>query len=287
MGPETGRFILLLRDKVKAMLRKMLFLGGALSVLSVVSLATPLGSYARCAVAWMKTTASDSVPLEWEIKRARQMVSDLQPEIARHAKLIAREKIELAKLQRQTAQAAQWLEKSQGEVERLTADLKRGDTQYTYAGHTYTSAQVHDDLAGRFERHKTRRETLDRLQQMVAAREASVRSAGERLEAMLTAKNQLEVEIENLQARVGSLRVAQTASELNLDDSHLARTREVLDDIASRLDVEEEVALAVTPPPGVINLDTPDQGDLLDVISTYFNGESPATQLSMAPITLD
>jgi len=274
-------------DKGKAMLRNMFMLGGAAVVLSGMSLLTPLGSYARCGVNWLRSTASESVPLEWEIKRARQMVSDLHPEISRHAKLIAREKIELAKLQRQADQAGQWLEKSQGEVERLTADLKRGDSKYSYGGHTYTATQVRDDLSGRFERHKTRRETYDRLQQMVAAREASVRSAGERLEAMLTAKNQLEVEIENLQARVGSLRVAQTASELNLDDSHLSRTREMLDDIASRLDVEEEVALSVVPAPGAINLDTPDGEELLDVISSYFQGESQDVQLSMKAISLD
>ena len=80
------------------MLTKMFVAVGAVSVLSVATLLTPLWSYSRCAVSWMKQSANDAVPLEWEIKRARQMIGDLQPEIAKNAKQIAREKVELARL---------------------------------------------------------------------------------------------------------------------------------------------------------------------------------------------
>ncbi len=272
------------------MLRKIFLAVGAVSLLSGLSLMTPLWSYGRCAANWMKQSASDAVPLEWEIKRARQMIGDLEPEIAKNAKQIAREKVELARLQRQAKQCGESLEKTQSDIERLSADLRSGHTQYTYAGQTYTTAEVRDDLSTRFNRFKTRNETYGKLQQMVTAREASLRSAGKRMDAMLAAKSQLEVEIENLQARVSSLRVAQTASELNLDDSHLARTRDLLDDIASRLEVEEETATADTRVPGEINLDEPASEDLLDAISSYLKQEEKnmvANSRSLAAIVLE
>jgi chromosome segregation ATPase len=272
------------------MLRKMVLVAGAITVVSGVSLLTPLWSYGRVASSWMKQSASDAVPLEWEIKRARQMIGDLEPEIAKNAKQIAREKVELSRLQRQAKQCGESLEKTQNEIERLSADLRSGHSQYTYAGQTYTSAEVRNDLSGRFNRFKTRSETHLKLQQMVAAREASLRSAGKRMDAMLAAKSQLEVEIENLQARVSSLRVAQTASELNLDDSHLARTRELIDDIASRLEVEEETATADTRAIGEINLDEPSSEDLLDQISSYLHNSDKdvaSGSRSVAAIVLD
>lgn len=269
------------------MLRKLVFGVGALTVLSSLSMLTPIGSYARTAVSWMGQTASDSVPLEWEIKRARQMIADLQPEIAGNAKQIAREKIELARLQRQAKECGDQLAKTQSDIERLSSDLKSGDAKYTYAGKTYTSTQVRDDLANRFDRFKTRRETYEKLQQMVAAREASLQAAGQRMDTMLAAKSQLEVEIENLQARIGSLRLAQTASPLNLDDSHLSRTRELLDDIAARIDVEEEVATANTFQAGEIKLDETSSEDLLDAISTYLNHSESSTAGSIAAIVLE
>ncbi len=272
------------------MLKQLIYTAGAATLVTGVTYLTPLGSYARCATSWLTQSASDAVPLEWEIKRARQMIGDLQPEIANNAKQIAREKVELARLQRQAKECDAQLVKTQSDIQRLSDDLRAGNAQYTYGGKTYTSVQVSDDLANRFERFKTRRETADRLQQMVEAREASLQAASERMEAMLAAKNQLEVEIENLQARLGSLRMAQTASPLNLDDSSLSRTRQLLDDIAARIDVEEEVATASTYQAGQIDLHAADSDvDLLQQIADYLGHPQTLTADtdSVAAITLD
>ena len=58
---------------------------------------------------------------------------------------------------------------------------------------------------------------------------------------MLAAKRQLSVEIENLQARLKMVEVAQTTSQFNFDDSQLARTRDLINDISTRLDVTEKM----------------------------------------------
>jgi hypothetical protein len=148
--------------------------------------------------------------------------------------------------------------------------LDGDSTVYTYAGRTYTSVQVKSDLGNRFKRFKTRQATVDKLEQMLSSREASLRAAHDRMDAMLGAKRQLEVEIENLQARLGALRVAQTSSHLNVDDSHLSHTRELLNEIATRIDVEEETMNIDVEYFGEINLDETSEEDLLDQISAYF-----------------
>ena len=269
------------------MLKKLILAGGAVTLMSGLSLATPIWSYGRCATNWLTDTASDAIPLEWELKRARQMIGDLQPEIAKNAKQIAREKIEVAKLERQVAQCDEALAKTQSDIERLSADLRKGESAYTYDGKTYTSVAVREDLSNRFNRFKTRRETADKLQQMLDARQASLQSAADRMDAMLASKSQLEVEVENLQARIGALRVAQTSSELSLDDSHLSRTRQLLDEIASRIDVEEETVAVDTEYFGEINLDETSSEDLLDQISSYLAQPRAEVSSSVASINLD
>jgi len=123
---------------------------------------------------------------------------------------------------------------------------------------------------------------------MVQAREASVRTAGERLETMVEAKNQLEVEVENLQTRLESLRLAQTGSQLNLDDSHLGRTRDLLDELASRLEVEEEVVTADITPPGAIDLESPATSeDLLEEIANRFLGDDAQDRVTMNAIEVE
>lgn len=271
------------------MFKKLALAGGAVALLSSVTVGVPLMSYARCGVNYLKESTSEAMPMEWELKRARQMITDLKPEIEMNAKRIAREKVEVARLQKQVQEGESRLAKTQSDIERLSADLRSDSQYYTYAGHTYTSAQVKTDLNNRFKRFKTRRATVDKLDQMLAAREASLNSAHERMEAMLNAKRQVEVEVENLQARLAALRVAQTSSELNLDDSQLARTRELLDEIAVRIDVEEET-IAVDGAyfgSGEINLDEPSDEDLLDQISSYFGDADAETDESLVAIQLN
>jgi chromosome segregation ATPase len=257
------------------MLKKAIVAGGAVALLSSLAVGVPLASYTRCGVSWLRDSASDAVPLEWELKRARQMISDLKPEISDNATRIAREKIEVVRLEKQLTETETRLAKAQTDIERLTGDLEGGDQHFTYAGRTYSSVQVKDDLKNRFKRFKTRRATADKLQQMLVARQSSLSAAEHRMEEMLSAKRQLEVEVENLQARLGALRVAQTASELSLDDSHLSQTRRLLDEIETRIDVEEETMSVDAEYFGEIDLEEPDHENLLDDIANYFNGQAP------------
>ena len=258
------------------MLKKMIVTGGAIALLSSMTVGGPLLSYAKCGIQWIRGAATDSVPLEWELKRARQMIVDLKPEIEVNAKRIAHEKIQVTRLEKQLTESDVRLAKAQSDIERLTADLQNESQSYTYGNRTYTSTQVKDDLGNRFKRFKTRQATATKLQQMLSARQSSLKTAHERMDAMLSAKRQLEVEAENLQARLGALRVAQTTSELNLDDSQLSQTRGLLDDIATRIDVEEETMEVGSTYFGEIDLDEPNDENLLDEIANYFgdNNES-------------
>lgn len=268
------------------MLKKAILASGLLAVTST-AIGLPVISYARTGITMIRQTAGDSMPIEWELKRARQMISDLKPEIASGAKQIAMEKVEVARLEKQLTGNQERLAKSQEDIERLTDDLAVGSRVYSYGGHTYTSAQVKTDLANRFKRHKTRQATTDQLDQMLSARRASLDSAHQRMEAMLASRRQLEVEVENLQARVASLRVSQTASELNLDDSQLSKTRELLDDIAARIDVEEQTMHIDTEYFGEIDLEETDESDLMDEIASYFEGETSDQGEALVSIQLD
>ncbi|TWU34346.1 hypothetical protein [Novipirellula artificiosorum] len=267
------------------MFKKMILAGGAAALLSTMAMGTPLFSYARCGVNWLRSSASDSMPLEWELKRARQMIADLKPEIEVNARRIAMEKVEVARLETQRNETEQRLAKTQSDIERLSDDLRNDSPVYTYAGRTYTSVQVKSDLNNRFKRFKTRKATAEKLDQMLTARKQTLSAAHERMDAMLNAKRQLEVEVENLQARLGALRVAQTSSELSLDDSQLSQTRNLLDEIATRIDVAEETMSVDVEYFGEIDLDEPSDENLLDEITSYFGQDNKAD--SLVSIQLD
>ena len=55
-------------------------------------------SHLKTSVGWVRQSVHDSVPVEFEISRARQMIKDLDPEIHRNMHLIAKEEVEVKHL---------------------------------------------------------------------------------------------------------------------------------------------------------------------------------------------
>lgn len=252
------------------MIRKLLVGGAAALVLGGLVVGTGINSYLRTGVSWVSQSVKDAVPVEVEMRRARQMISDLEPEIGRNMQLIAKEKYHVSRLEKQVEDLQANLSGAERDIMRLTSDLKGGDNVFVYAGRTYDRGEVREDLTTRFRRFKTQQATQEKLAHMLDARRRSLEAARERVDAMLSAKRQLEVEVENLQARLAAVEVAQTSSHLVVDDSHLSRTRELLDEIASRIDVQEEMLAVDAEYHGAIQLDEPEEADILEEVAQYF-----------------
>ncbi len=130
-------------------------------------------------------------------------------------------------------------------------------------------------MANRFKQFQVHEQTTDKLSQVLAAREKNLDAARRKLDGMLSAKRELEVEIENLQARLTMVEVAQTSSPVSLDDSQLSNTRKLLDEIRTRIDVQETLVASEGALDGAIQLDDPTSPDLLNEIADYF-GEGRA-----------
>lgn len=245
------------------MFKKLLFVGLMGVVLSGLLLGREALSHLKTSLGWVRQSVRESVPIEFELRRARQMIQDLTPEIHRHMHLIAKEEVDLQQLAQQVAEGETLLAKSRGEIERLTRDLQRKESRYVYGGRTYTPRQVEADLTRRFEQYKARQATLAKLQQVLAARQQGLEAAREKLRAMQAAQRQLEVDVANLQARLEMLQVAQASTAFAFDDSKLARTRELLRQISARIDVTEKLVNAELHFPGQIPLEELPSGEEL------------------------
>lgn len=228
-------------------------------------------SHAKTSLGWVRQSVRESVPVDFEISRARQMIKDLDPEIHRNMHLIAKEEVDVKHLRDQLTDAERQLAKNKSDIERLTRDLKSGDGHFVYCGTSYSAKQVENDLARRFDQYKVKEATLTKLGQVVAARDRGLDAAREKLKAMQASKSQLEVDVANLDARLEMVKVAQSTSEFNFDDSRLSRTRQLVKDIGCRIDVAEKLVHAETTYPGQIDLDEQESdGNLTEQITAYF-----------------
>ena len=223
------------------MLKKTLFVGAAMTLLLGLCFGRNALSYVKTSVHKVSDTVKNSVPVSYEIDHARQMIKDLGPEILRNMTLIAREEIEVERLQKRVASAGKQLVRDREEILQLKVALDKGGNHCYLVGRRYPVHKVKTDLTSRFKHYKTSDETTFNLNKVLDARTRSLDAAREKLNGMLAAKRQLEVDVENLEARLKMVEVAQTTSDFNFDDSHLARTKSLISDIQSRIAVSERL----------------------------------------------
>jgi hypothetical protein len=101
---------------------------------------------------------------------------------------------------------------------------------------------------------------------------------------MIASKRQLEVEVENLEARLKMVEVAKAASDFHIDDSQLSRTRQLLSDIKTRIEVDAELVNADDVVLDEIKLEHPDDNlSILERITEYEaqRGGSPASYVGV------
>ena len=265
------------------MFRKLILGGLAVAVLAGFLLGSDALSYLSTSCERVSARVQDSVPMEFQIDRARKMVRDLEPEIRRSMHVIAKEEVEVQNLEKQIGQAEEKTSKDKSEIMRLQSDLKTGESVFRYAGHRYTAGEVRQDLSRRFARFKTADATLGSLRDMRDARQRNLDAARQKLSAMMTAQRQLQVDVANLEAKLKLVEVAQASSDLQLDDSQLARAKQLMLDIRTRLDVAAKLANADTHFQAEIPLDGAATENITDQVAEYFRlGESQDSKFATA-----
>jgi predicted nucleic acid-binding Zn-ribbon protein len=258
------------------MLKKGIIAGAAAMLLATFFFGRDAWSYVSTSAGWVKDSVRDSVPIEFEIERARKLVKDLVPDIRANMHVIAKEEVEVARLEKQIGDAEVRLANERSGLMRLRNDLSSGKDEFQYAGRSFTANQVKLDLANRFERYKTSDATLASLRDIHIARQRSLDAARAKLEGMLASKRQLEVDVENLEARLKMVEAAQTTAEYNFDDSRLSRAKQLIGDLRTRLEVSERMVNSEGAFQDGIPLEAPQAENIVDEVTQYFELGVPA-----------
>lgn len=224
------------------MLKKAVIVAGGLFLLSGLFFGRDACSYVSTSFSRVKDTVREAVPVEFEIARAHKMLGNLGPEIRRNMHAIAKEEVELERLGEQVASLEGKLTRDKQEVLRLQADLRSGSKTFMVAGYSCKESDAKRALSHRFACFKTNDSTLTNLRKVQEARGRKLEGSRQKLEEMLVARKNLEVELENIAAQQKMIEVAQTASKYHFDETQLGRIKELVQGLSARLKVEERVA---------------------------------------------
>ncbi len=228
-------------------------------------------SYLYSSARSVQTAVKDSVPIEFELQRARDLLEDIIPEMQANVRLIAQEEVQIATLKSDLEQSQRSLSEERVRVARLRDTLAAPRAVYTLGGREYSHQQVKEELARSFDRYKEAEVVLAGKERLLETREKSLQAAMQMLERTKGQKVRLEDQIQALDSQHRLVQAAAVGSRVQFDSSKLAQTEKLIRQIRNRLDVAERVlaheARFVEP----IAIDTIDEKDLLMQVDEHLN----------------
>ena len=234
-------------------------------------------SYVSTSTQCVRESVKQSVPMEFELRRARDLVNQIVPELRSNIRTIAREEIEVERLEREVAKADSDLLKRRETVAALKGNFEVVQVSYIVNGHNVSRQQLAERLASQFEQYKRAKSIVASKRQLLDTRRKSLQSAQLILERTRTKKADLEQQIEGLVAQHRLMKAQATQSGFEVDDSQLAKAEKLMSDLSTRLEtarrVLEHEADFLTDGDIPVHVELQDESDLLSEIEEHL-GES-------------
>ena len=238
---------------------------------------TRLGSYGHTAWGKIKHSAKNQVPLEFELERVKQQVAMLVPDMKKHLSCVAEEIVTIENLKEEMTVARGNLTKEKERVRAMADELKSGAERFAFVGRVYTRARFSDKLSQDVAACKRLEDEIKAREQLLEHKERALESTREQLASIKTQRQELDVEIARLEAELKAVRLAQTKSTIQLDDSRLAHIKASLADIRNRLKVDKVTADLANQFAGEHEVAIPRQtrtaSDVVKEAEDYLNGK--------------
>jgi hypothetical protein len=237
-------------------------------------------SYAKSSAKGVRNAVKDSVPIDFELRRARDTLEEVIPEMHANIRLIAQEEVEVAALKAEIAKGREAMTDEENKIKVLRASLEQPKAEYSFAGRSYGRSEVKEDLATRFERYKESELVLASKVRLLDSREKSLGAAMQMLEKTRGEKQRLENRIEALASQYRLVKAASVGTQFQVDSGKLAQTEKLIAEIQKRLDVAERVLAHESKFVQSIPVNTVEavpEKDLVAQVDEYFgnrNGES-------------
>jgi chromosome segregation ATPase len=223
------------------MLKKLLIGGGTVAVLGSLIFGRDAVNYGQTAWSATRDAVKREVPLEFQIERARTSVKQLDPAIQHTLKVIAEQQVDLEQVSKQIKSRSDDLTSAKEQLMVLNHDLESGKSNFRYANIDYSADDVRRDISVRFARYKAAEAMLDRDQKIQKSRSVALFAHEKQLDQMLTQKKELEAEVEQLEARLQTIRAQQSVSAPEIDESELSNVKRLISEVNKQLDVQEKL----------------------------------------------
>ena len=200
-----------------------------------------LASYVRSSSRCVSDVMKDNVPIEFELRRARDLLEDIVPEMQANIRAIAEQEVEIASLRGEIDENQRAVAEARSQVGKVRDCLARAGDSFSVGRVTYTRDELKEDLSRRFERTREAEMVLAGKKRLLSNREKSLAAAMQLFEKTRGQRAMLENQIAALESQHKMVQLASVGTGVQVDHSKLAQTEQLIAQIKKQLDVAERV----------------------------------------------
>lgn len=198
-------------------------------------------SYVRTSARSVQDSVTEAVPLEFELRRARDMIEAILPDLQAQVRVIAQEEVAIAALEQDVEENSARLDKEQHVLSALRDQMRVSQVAYTVGNREMSRKQVTEQIHQRFQRYKQGEMAIDSKSRLLEKRREGLHSALALLDKMRHRKVELEQKAETLAAQTRLLKASQIESGTLIDGTELSQADQLLSQIETRLAVAQRV----------------------------------------------
>lgn len=233
-------------------------------------------NYITTAASSVKDSVRGQIPIEFELKRAEQLIDDIGPQIHHCKREVARQQVQLENLQDEVGRLERDVARAEKKL-KVGADMLAGSdgaTTYVLAGGEYSRERVEIDLERTFENYKHNTTMLQSKQALIGRQTKAVAAACQKLDAVRAEEARLRDLIGQLKTQKAQVDAMQaSAGDFELDDSALGKAKKVLKEVQERLAVTQKMLADDLFFEDGLQVRDP-QRDIVKEIRTHFAGEA-------------
>jgi hypothetical protein len=200
---------------------------------------TRMGSYTCTALKQLRIDAEKHVSVEFEIKRLKNEVANLDPDINKNRSIVAEQIVGVEKLREEVDGSKKKLAQQKEQIGRVVAELKSGATSIVYNNREQPADRVREQLDKDVDHARSFEKALKSKERLLEARERMMENNKKKLQAMIDAKSELQTQIAQLEADYQEVQLRATESRVQFDDSRLADIKQSLDKLRDRVKIEK------------------------------------------------
>ena len=215
--------------------------GLAVCLIGFLFFGSDLTSMIRTTAKSVQKSVKESVPLEFELQRAKEKIGEILPDLQSQVRMIAEEEVAIAKLSKEIVVDAAKLQSHESKLTSMRENMRVQQISYRVGRIDLNRQQMAEYFQTRFNHFKQSRISLQTKQKLLDKRKEGLAAAVAMLDQMRVRQSELKLKVEALAAQHRLIKSSQIESGTLVDGSQLSQADQLLDQIETRLQVAQRV----------------------------------------------